>query len=342
MSVISSTKVSPSPAVLLVGVAGLAHAERRDAARKLLLLVRRIRRRGHADVDVERGRVGGAADVLEVQEDPVRRLLALGGHRGLAGQHLAAHRSDPSGRGWSSRFRARSTESRRRAEHLDLGLVSHRSEPPHDQVWLRCATGAPPTPPDPALSRGARGHQVVVLVAELGEVDHLAGRVGPRSRLAVGHWARRTSVRRSSPGRRATAGVQRVDVVRLQPVPGLPEAVDVRVVQPEDRVQRRRCAGPTWPRPAWGRRDRHRRRDRGPSRGAGSRLPPCTPPPWEKPVSTPPKPGLPPLETPVKSGSNIAWRFTSVKGTNTSPSLPGPYRCADEQRVVAVAVGPVR
>ena len=57
-------------------------------------------------------------------------------------------------------------------------------------------------------------------------------------------------------------------------------------------------------------------------------IPPCTWPLCEKPVSTPPNPGLPPLETPVKSGSPNALRSTWLVGTNTSPSPLGPYRCS--------------
>ena len=59
-------------------------------------------------------------------------------------------------------------------------------------------------------------------------------------------------------------------------------------------------------------------------------------------MSTPPKPGLPPLETPVKSGSNIAWRFTSVNGHEHVTVVAGPVPLRHEQGVVAVAVGPVR
>ena len=48
-------------------------------------------------------------------------------------------------------------------------------------------------------------------------------------------------------------------------------------------------------------------------------LPPCS-----NRVPTPPKPGLPPLATPSKSGSPSAFMLTSLSGTKTLPSPFGP------------------
>ncbi len=233
MPVISSTKVRPWPACSSSGSLAWRDAEGGDAARQALGMRSRIVVGGHPDVDLERGGVGLPAHVLQVEEHAVRggppaaasgsgaRLRATRDRiRGSIRTRVLAS-SPRSGIGWSL-DPISSTSSCTSRSSLAAGSMPSRTR----RSAIVRGGGAPGSRSSYRYPRTPRS---------------------VTSRACTPTCCRRASARRTcaaptarrSPEPRGLAGIR---VGRVPAVPGLPEPVDVGVVQPEDRVQ----AGCSW------------------------------------------------------------------------------------------------